>query len=49
MGVLGDDAFRWESDDHNRENLGWDDVALGVDELGAGEFDREDKGWDPDA
>ncbi len=38
LGVLGDEAFRWELDGHRWENLVCDDVALGVDELGVGEF-----------
>jgi hypothetical protein len=49
MGVLGGDAFHWESDDHSWENLGWDDVVLGADELGVGEFGREEfQCWDLD-
>jgi hypothetical protein len=49
MGVLGDEVCRWERDDNSCENLGWDDVALGVDELGVGEFGREEfQGWDLD-
>ena len=42
MGVLGDEAFRWELDDNRWENLLCDDVALGVDEIGVGEFGLEE-------
>ena len=38
MGVLGDEAFRWELDENRWESLLCDDVPLGVDELGVGEF-----------
>ena len=52
MGVLGDEAFRWELDENRWESLLCDDVPLGVDELGVdelgvGEF-RDTECWDPD-
>ncbi len=47
MGVLGDEAFRWELDDNRWEYLLCDDVPLGVDVLGVGEF-RDRECWDPD-
>jgi len=47
MGVLGDEAFRRELDENRWENLLCDEVPLGVDELGGGEFRNTDC-WDPD-
>ena len=47
MGVLGEEAFRWELDENRWENLLCDEMPLGVDELGGGEFRITDC-WDPD-
>jgi hypothetical protein len=47
MGVLGEEAFRWELDENRWESLLCDEVPLGVDELGVGEF-RDTDCWDPD-
>ena len=47
MGVLGDEAFRRKLDENRWESLLCDEVPLGVDELGVGEFRTTDC-WDPD-
>ncbi len=47
MGVLGEEAFRWELDETRWVSLLCDEVPLGVDELGVGEF-LDTECWDPD-